>query len=316
MNNNFRLLQKMGWRASKFPYYLIHKMNTISWVINQIIVVMCQFFWLKQQCIATLVYTINFCTITLPKTNRIDYDYVHNKHENHIFVSQSKWVPRSLTKSLTLLNLPVELLHLFDLVQLKEQAKRQASQRPTVYIYLLWITVRKRKGKVLDLRKRSVPILYFCCLRLGQTLNELIEQVEGEGVPITVEMFPDINTDIPSVADIPKQIGPQHFVLLNLLGEGAMGKVLLVRCILNNKLYAMKVVTQSLLFRRWSTRSRWSRRKRRVMHFTSAACCPDSATRFWFPCFAPSKHTIMYLRACLWISALSHHHFLPGRRAL
>ena len=93
-------------------------------------------------------------------------------------------------------------------------------------------------------------MLYFCCLRLGQTLNELIEQVEGEGVPITVEMFPDINTEIPSVADIPKQIGPQHFVLLNLLGEGAMGKVLLVRCILNNKLYAMKVVTQFLLFRR------------------------------------------------------------------
>lgn len=93
-------------------------------------------------------------------------------------------------------------------------------------------------------------MLYFCCLRLGQTLNELIEQVEGEGVPIKVEMFPDIKTEIPSVADIPKQIGPQHFVLLNLLGEGAMGKVILVRCILNNKLYAMKVVTQSLLFRR------------------------------------------------------------------
>lgn len=51
---------------------------------------MCQFFWLKQQYIATQVYTINFCTISLPKTDRIDNDYVHNKHENQIFVSLSK----------------------------------------------------------------------------------------------------------------------------------------------------------------------------------------------------------------------------------
>ena len=81
-------------------------------------------------------------------------------------------------------------------------------------------------------------------------MDELIEQVEGEGVPITVEMFPDIKTEISSVADIPKQIGPQHFVLLNLLGEGAMGKVLLVRCILNNNLYAMKVGAETLFLRR------------------------------------------------------------------
>lgn len=109
------------------------------------------------------------------------------------------------------------------------------------------IIIRKRKGKIRDLRKNKVRIGLLFCLRPGQTLNELIQKVEGEGVPISVEMFPDLKTEIPSVVEFPKEIGPQHFVLLNLLGEGAMGKVILVRCILNNKLYAMKVFLKDLL---------------------------------------------------------------------
>ena len=69
-------------------------------------------------------------------------------------------------------------------------------------------------------------------------------------MPISVEMFPDLKTEISNVAEPPKEIGPQHFVLLNLLGEGAMGKVILVRCVLNNKLYEMKVGIGAVLFSR------------------------------------------------------------------
>jgi p70 ribosomal S6 kinase len=43
------------------------------------------------------------------------------------------------------------------------------------------------------------------------------------------------------------RIGPQHFDLLRLIGEGGFGKVLLVRNCLNRELYAMKVISKSLL---------------------------------------------------------------------
>eukprot|EP01031_Cornospumella_fuschlensis_P041777 gene41777-50995_t len=43
------------------------------------------------------------------------------------------------------------------------------------------------------------------------------------------------------------KIGAQHFDLLKLLGEGAFGKVLLVRSRLDKQLYAMKVISKSLL---------------------------------------------------------------------
>jgi len=42
-------------------------------------------------------------------------------------------------------------------------------------------------------------------------------------------------------------IGPQHFDLLKLIGEGAFGKVIMVRNRLNQKLYAMKVISKKLL---------------------------------------------------------------------
>jgi tRNA A-37 threonylcarbamoyl transferase component Bud32 len=42
-------------------------------------------------------------------------------------------------------------------------------------------------------------------------------------------------------------IGPQHFELLKLLGEGAFGKVILVQSRLNHEYYAMKVISKKLL---------------------------------------------------------------------
>ncbi|KAJ1442339.1 kinase-like domain-containing protein [Ochromonadaceae sp. CCMP2298] len=49
------------------------------------------------------------------------------------------------------------------------------------------------------------------------------------------------------------QIGPQHFDLLKLIGEGAFGKVLLVRNRLDKKVYAMKVISKKLLKKKNNT---------------------------------------------------------------
>jgi len=42
-------------------------------------------------------------------------------------------------------------------------------------------------------------------------------------------------------------IGPQHFDLLKLIGEGAFGKVIMVRNRINKELYAMKAISKKLL---------------------------------------------------------------------
>lgn len=36
--------------------------------------------------------------------------------------------------------------------------------------------------------------------------------------------------------------GPQHFEMISLLGKGATARVILVRCVLNQRVYAMKVL--------------------------------------------------------------------------
>ena len=49
------------------------------------------------------------------------------------------------------------------------------------------------------------------------------------------------------VKKISVTIGPQHFDLIKIIGEGAFGKVLLVRNILDDRLYAMKVLSKKIL---------------------------------------------------------------------
>jgi serine/threonine protein kinase len=70
---------------------------------------------------------------------------------------------------------------------------------------------------------------------------------------------PDLTQDTPTAEVVPErqyvdiQVGPQHFDLLKLIGEGAFGKVLLVRNRLDKTLYAMKVLSKKLLKKKNNT---------------------------------------------------------------
>ena len=59
-----------------------------------------------------------------------------------------------------------------------------------------------------------------------------------------METFPELNTELHDTVEEGEKIGPKHFVMIRLLGVGAMGKVILVRCVINNKLYAMKMINK------------------------------------------------------------------------
>ena len=43
-----------------------------------------------------------------------------------------------------------------------------------------------------------------------------------------VETFPELNTELHDTVEEGEKIGPKHFVMIRLLGVGAMGKVIFV----------------------------------------------------------------------------------------
>lgn len=69
----------------------------------------------------------------------------------------------------------------------------------------------------------------------------MIKTVEGEDVAVETETFPELTQEMKNEEQVVNGIGPQHFSMISLLGKGATGRVILVRCTINNKVYAMKV---------------------------------------------------------------------------
>lgn len=68
-------------------------------------------------------------------------------------------------------------------------------------------------------------------------MSEEVPQVNNEAVVVERE----------EQLMIKVAIGPQHFDLLKLIGEGAFGKVLMVKNLLDLKIYAMKIISKKLL---------------------------------------------------------------------
>lgn len=76
---------------------------------------------------------------------------------------------------------------------------------------------------------------------IGQTVQDFI----GSGSDVTIETFPKLADELESQTSKNIAIGPQHFEMLCLLGSGATARVILVRCLLNQRVYAMKVLDKS-----------------------------------------------------------------------
>lgn len=76
---------------------------------------------------------------------------------------------------------------------------------------------------------------------IGQTVQDFI----GSGADVTTETFPKLEDELEPQTSKNIAIGPQHFEMLCLLGSGATAKVILVRCLLNQRVYAMKVLDKS-----------------------------------------------------------------------
>ena len=81
-------------------------------------------------------------------------------------------------------------------------------------------------------------------------VNASIAAIPNENYE-SVDLVDPQETEQDEIVNI--QIGPQHFDLLKLIGEGAFGKVLLVRNRLDKSLYAMKVLSKKLLKKKNNT---------------------------------------------------------------
>ena len=67
------------------------------------------------------------------------------------------------------------------------------------------------------------------------------------GHSLTVANLQGHNANDTSTTGNKMRVGPQHFMILKLIGEGAFGKVMLVKNQLNDGIYAMKVISKKLL---------------------------------------------------------------------
>ena len=107
-------------------------------------------------------------------------------------------------------------------------------------------------------KTRKIPARRGSADPLVQDALEIVEHSvekncdDAVNTPSTSSSSQDKSQDskTPTPPKVKVQIGPQHFDLLKLVGEGAFGKVILVRNRLNSELYAMKVITKKLLKRK------------------------------------------------------------------
>lgn len=83
----------------------------------------------------------------------------------------------------------------------------------------------------------------------SSNINQPQEQINhnwGSNLTSSLNTTSSQSPSVPTVR-VRSLIGPQHFDLLKLIGEGAFGKVILVRNLLDSQLYAMKVISKKLL---------------------------------------------------------------------
>ena len=74
-------------------------------------------------------------------------------------------------------------------------------------------------------------------------MEELIHCQDGNTIPIKTEAYSGYASELGGEIGEERADGlsPNLFVIIKLLGKGATGRVFLVRCTINNKVYAMKV---------------------------------------------------------------------------
>ena len=83
--------------------------------------------------------------------------------------------------------------------------------------------------------------------------------MDGIGAKVVTETFVSMKEQMESG----DSLGPQHFEMISLLGKGATARVILVRCLLNNRAYAMKVLDKEIF--QYQTTLDSAMHERRVM---------------------------------------------------